>query len=150
MNTRTSVVLLLIGLALALSGTALGQSPPPAAPCFYTEAQLTELLKEIFFNSLGDTSEKLIFITEDGQVIIIEDSNPKGVAVTIHDIIIALALKGQHMGTVTNIIHNHERKTDFNEVDAAACKTLRKAGFTGKFQIYHPVSWRIKTLKRKE
>jgi hypothetical protein len=140
-------LLLLLGAGLA----GQQQSPPAAAPSpreFYTEPELIEVLKGIFAHTLGDPSEKLVFITDDGQIIIIGNRNPKGVTTTIYDIIIALAHKGQHLGKVTNIIHNHERNVGFNETDIAACKTLRKAGFKGKFQIYHPVSWRIKTLAR--
>ena len=139
------ILLLLVGTGLA------GQQPPQAAAApapreFYTEEELVEVLKDIFPHTYGDPSEKLVFIAEDGQIITIGNRDPKGVTTTIRDIIKALARKGQHLGTISNVIHNHEKKIGFNETDRAACKVLRKAGFRGKFQIYHPVSWRIRTL----
>ena len=148
MNTRTSVVLLLIGLAFALSGTALGQSPPPAAPCFYTEPQLIELLKKIYD---WPAFEKLVFITADGQAFIFGGGEPNEVTIKFSYLIRTLARKGQDLGTVTNIVHNHKREfVDFSLADIILCEQFRKLGFTGEFQIFFPQTGKIKALKRKE
>jgi len=157
MNTRRSVVLLLIGLAFALSGTTLGQSPPPAAPCFYTEAQLTELLTKTFAHPhwQRDKSEKLVLITANGQVFAFRggSGDPRAISINLGKIIGALTQKGQSLGTVTNVIHNHfdpQPEDDFSSADITGYETLRKHGFTGKFQIFYPRTGKIKTLKRKE
>jgi len=137
--------LFVFALAPGLTADLAGQQPGPA---FYTEDELTEVLKGVFAGWPGDKSEKLVFIAEDGQVIVIGNRDPKRVTTTILDIVKALARKGQHLGTITNVIHNHERKVAINEKDMAACKVLRKAGFKGRFQVYYPESWRLKTLWR--
>ena len=151
MNARPlSVVLVLAALGLCLvDGWAAGRPALQARAEPYTEPQLVELLAKVFVHWRGDKAEKFIFITEDGQVFTFGGDDPNAVSVSLFNIIRSLARGGQHLGTVTNVVHNHNFRLggDFSPGDIAACKTLRKHGFTGKFQIFYPVSWRIITLK---
>lgn len=151
MNARPlSVVLVLAGLALCpADGWAAERPGPQAALAFYTEPQLIELLTKIFADWQGDKSEKLIFITSDGQVFIFGNGGPNAVSVSLLSIIRTLAREGQHLGTVTNIVHSHKWPDGFSPTDVALCQTLRKVGFIGAFQLFYPGPRRIKTLKRR-
>jgi len=151
MNGRPlSLALLLIGLGVCLvDGRAVDRRGPQAAAGFYAEPQLIELLTKVFADWQGDKSEKLIFITADGQVFIFRNHDPHAVSINLLDIIKTLARKGQHLGTVSNIIHSHKWPDGFSPTDVALCKTLRKVGFTGAFQLFYPEPRRIKILKRR-
>lgn len=151
MNARPlSVVLLLASLGLCLvDGWAAERPGPQAAAGFYAEPQLVELLVKTFPDWQGDKSEKLIFITEDGQVFTFGGGDPNAVSVSLLNIIRTLARQGQHLGTVTNIVHSHKWPDGFSPIDVELCKTLRKVGFIGAFQLFYPETRRIKTLKRR-
>ena len=145
MISRTSsVILFLFGLGVSLvDGWAAEQADSPAASGFYSEPQLIELLTKIFSDWQGDKSEKLIFITEDGQAFTFGNGGPNAVSINLLDVIRTLARKGQHLGTVTNIIHSHRWPDRFSPTDIALFKTLRKVGFAGKFQLFYPETHRI-------
>ena len=148
MNARPlSVVLLLASLGLCLvDGWAAEQADPQAAAGFYTEPQLLKLLIKVFS---GLASEKLVFITADGQVFPFGSGDRRGVAIKLTDISRALALKGQSLRTVTNIIHNHQPGEDFSRADLVLCERLRGFGFAGEFQLFYPRTGQIRTLKRR-
>jgi len=113
----------------------------------YTNKQLCELLNKIFYNWLGDKSEKLVFVTADGQLFVF-GGDPGGVSVETHAIVLALAGKGQSFKTVTNVVHPHGKKIWFNERDLVVYRIFKKLGFSGKFQIFYPEMGRIRTYKR--
>lgn len=142
-----SVVLLLASLGLCLvDGWAVGRRGPQTASGFYTEPQLLKFLLKVFS---GLTSEKLVFIAADGQVFSFGSGDRRGVAVKLTDVSRALALKGQSLRTVTNVIHNHQPGEDFSRADLVLCEQLRKLGFAGEFQLFYPRTGRIITLKRR-
>jgi len=137
---KKAIVLFLVVLALAgLSWAQVLKEP-------YTNRQLYELLNKVFYNWLGDKSEKLVLVTADGQSFVFP-GDPAKVSVETHTIILALARKGQSFKTVTNIIHNHARGVGFNEKDLTALQVFKKLGFVGKFQIFYPETGKIKTFK---
>ena len=148
MNSRPlSALLLLAVLGLCLvDGWAAGRPDLQAGPGFYTEPQLIELLTKVF---AWPAYEKLVFITASGQVFTFGSGEEKRVTIDLLDIIETLSRKGESLGTVTNIIHNHTRGVDFSLPDIATCGALRKRGFTGAFQLFYPQTRRIKTLKRR-
>jgi hypothetical protein len=124
-------------------------SPPPLE--FYTKPQLVKLLWKIYADRHADKSEKLVFITADGQTFIFGSGNPNAVSINLPAVIDTLARSGQNLASVTNIVHNHNSrrpKPGFPPGDIAACETLRAAGFGGKFQIFYPVTGRLETLER--
>jgi len=137
---KKAIVLFLVVLALAGLSWAQALKEP------YTNKQLYELLNKVFYNWLGDKSEKLVFVTADGQLFVFP-GDPAGVSVETHTIILTLARKGQGFKAVTNIVHNHSRGVGFNEKDVIALKVFEKLGFVGKFQIFYPETGKIKTYK---
>ena len=140
---KAIVFFLAILSALALIGVAADLSKP------YSDRELIALLKKIFINWPGDRAERLVFITEDGQVFLFDNDDPGGVSVDRAEMSRALFLKGQSLKTVTNIIHNHASKPgdDFSQADIGAYRTLKVLGFSGAFQIFYPTTGKLKTLK---
>jgi hypothetical protein len=124
-------------------------SPPPLE--FYTKPRLVKLLWKIYADRHADKSEKLVFITADGQTFVFGSGKPNAVSINLPNVIDTLARSGQSLAMVTNIVHNHNSrrpKPGFPPGDIAACEILRAAGFSGKFQIFYPVTGRIETLKK--
>lgn len=115
----------------------------------YTKPQIIKLLIKTFPDWQGDKSEKLVFVVADGQVFTF-GGGPNAVSGSLLNIIRTLARKGQHLGTVTNVFHSHKWPDGFSPTDVALCKTLRKIGFTGEFQIFYPETRRIKTLDKED
>lgn len=134
-------VLVITALAVGVSAQAL-KDP-------YTNKQLYVLLHKVFVSWPGDKSEKLVFVTADGQLFVFAGGS-HDVAASLGDVIRALARKGQSLGTVTNVVHNHERGLGFSWTDAVLFERLKKLGFVGKFQVFYPETGKIKTLEKRE
>lgn len=140
---KTIVLFLVILGALILVGLADDLVKP------YSDLELQALLKKIFAHWPWDKSERLVFITEDGQVFLFDNEDESGVTVNRAEISRTLFLKGQSFKTVTNVIHNHPSRPgdDFSRADIEAYRTLKAMGFAGAFQIYYPTTGKIKTFK---
>ena len=118
----------------------------PVTAVQLSEPQLLDVLKKIYD---WPAYEKLVFITADGQIFIFGSGEPDGVTVRFYELIKTLARKGQDLGTVTNVVHNHKRGLDFSLPDLVLYEKLKKLGFAGKFQIFYPHSGKLKTLEKR-
>jgi hypothetical protein len=106
---------------------------------------LRQSLKKVYSDKNGP--EKITVITSDGRMLVFGEGSKHGVGVPLSDIVRQLAYNESNLGKVAAIIHNHNRGEDFSDTDKQMYKSLRDAGFAGKFQSYHPEKERLKTMK---
>ena len=103
-------------------------------------------LRKVYSNYSVSDSEKFIFLTNDGKMMVIGGDKYQ-VSLSLSDIIDNLKNNGKDISQLSAIIHNHNKGQSFSLTDRNAYKKLQKAGFTGKFQVYYPKIQRITTLK---
>lgn len=141
-----AIILLFISLNICLiAGRASEKKGSLITYGIYSESDIIKILKKAFSDWQGDKSEKLIFITADGQIFRFGNNDPNGISISLGNVVRTLARKGQHLGTVTNIFHNHKWEQAFTSTDTILETTLRKLGFVGEFQLFYPETCRIKT-----
>lgn len=119
----------------------------PLAYGAYDERQMIERLSKTYSDWQGDPSEKLVFVTKDGQLVEFKGDNKNGISVKLADVIRGLARKGSSLNAVSNVFHNHVLGKDFSPEDKTLREALQKYGFAGNFHIYYPEAKRIRTLK---
>jgi len=108
---------------------------------------MVEILVKAYDDWHGDRSERLVLLTDDGQVFTFRSSSENAFSVSLVEIVRTLARKEVSIWQITDIFHNHNNpRADFSTADLALFRTLQKAGIKAGFHIFYPETRRIKTL----
>ena len=92
-------------------------------------------------------NERMMFVLDDGTALIVNGES-RTIGLPLKKIREELNRKYKSWNSVTEVIHNHLRGSDFSMEDYNVDKVLRKLGFTGKFRAYHPRTGIIRDLKQ--
>ena len=92
-------------------------------------------------------NERMMFILDDGTALIVNGES-RTIGLPLKKIREELNRKYKSWNSVTEVIHNHLRGSDFSTEDYNVDKVLRKLGFTGKFRAYHPRTGIVRDLKQ--
>lgn len=91
-------------------------------------------------------NERMMFVLDDGTALMV-NGGLRTIDLPLKTIREQLNKKYKSWNSVTEIIHNHLRGSDFSTEDYSVDKVLRKLGFTGRFRAYHPRTGIIRDLK---
>lgn len=111
---------------------------------------LVGALSQEYSDWQGNPSERFTIITDDGLLMSFGGGDRRNVAVPLGDIVRNLAYNGKNLANVKYFAHNHNRGDDFSPTDRDTYNQLKKLGFAGEFQIFHPEKKRIKTYNDPE
>jgi len=149
MPDQLSLLAALLKLKMAASAITQPETPlaQPATPTPKPKTPLEALSS--LYSDQDNRSERLVFVTPDGQYVPFSSNDSSGVSLKLSDIVRGLAQKGATLQTVTDVYHNHNDNKDFSPEDNLLYEVLKKYGLTGGFHIYYPRTGRIKTKKEK-
>ena len=134
----------------AVGGLPMDEETAAIMYGMYNEPTMVQKLAQEYADWQGDKREKMIFLTQDGQLIPFQGQGKNEVTVKLSDIIRGLAYKGANLGNVVGMFHNHQSQQDFSPEDMKLLKTLQKYGFQGGFHLFYPENHRIRTYENKK